>query len=66
MQRFLCYKRLMLTATSHSPGDVSEKLGGILAIEELVHVLSEANETKIIRFANYLRQVILCPGYAFA
>eukprot|EP01135_Chromosphaera_perkinsii_P003113 Nk52_evm2s236 gene=Nk52_evmTU2s236 len=40
--------------------DVSEKLGGIMAIDELIDIEGESNATKISRFANYLR--IVLPG----
>eukprot|EP00158_Paraphelidium_tribonemae_P009901 Partr_v1_DN28994_c0_g1_i3_m24719 putative Phosphatidylinositol 3-kinase len=43
----------------HSP-DISDKLGGILAIDRLVDFEGEENATKITRFANYLRSVL--PG----
>lgn len=43
-------------------GDIYEKLGGILAIDGLVHILGDTNETKMIRFANYLRQVFQHSG----
>jgi hypothetical protein len=38
-----------------------EKLGGILAINELIDVPVKENETKMIRFANYLRGVFPSP-----
>jgi FKBP12-rapamycin complex-associated protein len=37
--------------------DVNEKLGGILVIDELIDVPYEENETKLIRFAQYLRMI---------
>ena len=41
--------------------DNHEKLGGILAIDELISIPVKDNETKIIRFANYLRVVFPHP-----
>eukprot|EP00820_Chromera_velia_P019501 Cvel_28328.t1-p1 / transcript=Cvel_28328.t1 / gene=Cvel_28328 / organism=Chromera_velia_CCMP2878 / gene_product=Target of rapamycin, putative / transcript_product=Target of rapamycin, putative / location=Cvel_scaffold3684:1-13594(-) / protein_length=1847 / sequence_SO=supercontig / SO=protein_coding / is_pseudo=false len=38
-----------------------EKLGGIIAMDELIDVHCDENETKIIRFANYLRTVFQQP-----
>lgn len=38
-----------------------EKIGGILAIDELIDVQVKENDTKIIRFANYLRTVFPSP-----
>jgi len=40
--------------------DYHDKLGGILAIDELIDIDGEDNTTKISRFANYLR--IVLPG----
>ena len=48
-----------LMSLVHS-AEVSEKLGGILAIDELIDIEGESNATKISRFANYLR--IVLPG----
>lgn len=39
-----------------------EKMGGIMVIDELIDVPYEENETKIIRFANYLRMVFQQSG----
>lgn len=38
-----------------------EKIGGILAIDELIDVQVKENDTKIIRFANFLRAVFPSP-----
>lgn len=40
-----------------SSAEAHERIGGIMAIDELIEVPCEDNETKIIRFANYLRMV---------
>lgn len=40
--------------------DYHEKIGGIMAIDELIDIDGEDNTTKITRFANYLR--IVLPG----
>jgi len=42
--------------------DPYEKLGGIMVIDGLIDLPYEENETKIIRFANYLRMVLNQPG----
>ncbi|CEM08834.1 unnamed protein product [Vitrella brassicaformis CCMP3155] len=34
-----------------------DKIGGIMAIDELIDVQCDENETKIIRFSNYLRMI---------
>lgn len=46
--------------------ETHEKIGGIMAIDELIEVPCEDNETKIIRFANYLRMVLVAPAPARA
>ena len=37
--------------------DIHDKLGGVRIIDELIDVPYEENDTKIIRFANYLRML---------
>ncbi|CAK0859513.1 unnamed protein product [Prorocentrum cordatum] len=44
-----------------SSAETHERIGGIMAIDELIEVPCEDNETKIIRFANYLRMVFQQP-----
>ncbi|CAE8625646.1 unnamed protein product [Polarella glacialis] len=44
-----------------SSDEAHEKIGGIMAIDELIEVPCEDNETKTIRFANYLRMVFQQP-----
>ena len=43
--------------------DSNSKLAGIMALDELIDVPYEENETKIIRFANYLRMVLKDEKY---
>jgi len=45
-----------------SSSENHEKLGGIAAIDELMEVPCEDNETKIIRFANHLRMIFQQPA----
>ncbi|KAJ5074525.1 serine/threonine-protein kinase mtor [Anaeramoeba ignava] len=38
--------------------DINEKLGGVIAIDELIDVRGEDNALKMTRFSNYLRHVL--------
>ena len=45
-----------------SSNDVGKKMGALLVIDELIEVPLAENETKVIRFAHYLRMVRTIVG----
>jgi len=61
------YSRFMAETTNRiydlvTSVETHEKIGGIMAIDELIEVQCEDNETKIIRFVNYLRIIFQQPS----